>query len=66
MELTKEYKPQTINPTQLNIYEPQEIMAVGGIELFSKLIGNDKPIEVLPIGFTEKEWEEIDRLLDLD
>lgn len=62
----KEYTPKAINPTQLNIYDPKEIMAVGGIALFSKMIGNDKPIPVTPIKFSKEEWDEIDKLLDID
>ncbi|MDX2303821.1 MAG: hypothetical protein NW226_13530 [Microscillaceae bacterium] len=69
MEITKTEKeniPKTIHPSQLNIYDPKEIMAVGGIALFSKMIGNDKPIPVTHIEFTEEEWDEIDRILDID
>ncbi|MCU0446261.1 MAG: hypothetical protein MUE85_15245 [Microscillaceae bacterium] len=65
-KIAKEYKPQTINPTQLNIYNPKEIMSVGGIEIFSKMIGNDKPIQIPSIEFTQEEWDEIERLLNID
>ncbi len=34
-------------------------MKAGGLAAFSKLIGNDKPIKLIPIEFTEAEWDEM-------
>jgi hypothetical protein len=50
----------------LNVYNSDQINAAGGIEAFSKLIGNDKPIEPPKIEFTKEEWEEMDRILKRD
>ena len=47
----------------LNVYNSDQINAAGGIEAFNKLIGNDKPIEVPKIEFTNEEWEEMERIL---
>lgn len=44
---------------QLNVYNSEQINAAGGIAAFSKLIGNDKPIEAPNIEFTNEEWEEM-------
>ena len=51
---------------QLNVYNSAQINAAGGIAAFSKLIGNDKPIEAPNIEFTEEEWEEIEKILKQD
>ena len=50
----------------LNIYNSNQINAAGGIEAFSKLIGNDKPIEAPKILFTNEDWHEIERILKQD
>ncbi|MCU0447619.1 MAG: hypothetical protein MUF58_21555 [Arcicella sp.] len=62
METTKTKKGlviKKINPKAWNIYKPKDIVAVGGIEKFSQLIGNDKEIELPKFDFTEQEWEEM-------
>ena len=43
----------------MNLYSTDDIMKAGGIEAFSKLIGNDKPIKPIPLGFSEEEWEKM-------
>jgi hypothetical protein len=50
----------------LNLYNSDEINAAGGIKAFSKLIGNDKPIEVPKIEFTDEDWMEIEKILKQD
>jgi hypothetical protein len=50
----------------LNVYNSDQINAAGGIEAFNKLIGNDKPIEVPKIEFTDAEWEEMEKILKQD
>jgi hypothetical protein len=50
----------------LNIYNADQINAAGGIEPFNRLIGNDKPIEVPKIEFTDEEWREIEKILKQD
>jgi hypothetical protein len=57
----------TIKKTHgLNVYNSDQINAAGGIEAFNKLIGNDKPIEVPKIEFTDAEWEEMEKILKQD
>lgn len=51
---------------QLNVYNSAQINAAGGIAAFSKLIGNDKPIEPPNIEFTDEEWKEIEKILKQD
>ncbi|MCX8491258.1 MAG: hypothetical protein ORN54_09350 [Cyclobacteriaceae bacterium] len=51
---------------ELNFYNSDQIKAAGGIEAFNKLIGNDKPIEVPKIEFTDTEGEEIEKILKQD
>ncbi len=54
----KPFIPRSKDP-KLNLYSPDDIMKAGGLAAFSKLIGNDKPIKLIPIEFTEAEWEEM-------
>ena len=54
----KVFIPRSKDPV-LKIYSPSDIMKAGGIAAFSKLIGNDKPIKLIPIDFTEEEWDEM-------
>jgi hypothetical protein len=58
-KIDKELALKRINPKEWNIYTPQEIVAAGGIEKFSQLIGNDKEIELPKFDFTEQEWEDM-------
>ncbi|MDX2303923.1 MAG: hypothetical protein NW226_14040 [Microscillaceae bacterium] len=58
-KIEKEHIPKKINPKEWNIYKPKEIIAVGGIEKFSQMIGNDKEIEVPKFDFTKEDWEEM-------
>jgi hypothetical protein len=51
---------------KLNIYNSKQINAVGGIESFLDIIGSDKPIEIPPFDFTEKEILEMDELMKED
>ena len=55
---TTQFIPRSKDP-RLKLYSPDDIMKAGGIAAFSKLIGNDKPIKLIPIKFTEDEWEEM-------
>ncbi|GAB3519102.1 hypothetical protein [Emticicia fontis] len=73
METTKTNRPQrrskkTFIPKskdpELNLYSPSDIIKAGGIEAFSKLIGNDKPIPPPGIHFTEEKWDDIMKYLD--
>ncbi|MES2733135.1 MAG: hypothetical protein V4714_15415 [Bacteroidota bacterium] len=51
--------PPFLPGIKLNIYNSEQINALGGIDLFSKAIGNDKPIAVPDFGFTSEEWEKM-------
>ena len=51
---------------KLNIYNPKQINALGGIESFLDLIGSDKPIEIPAFDFSEKELLEMDELMKED
>lgn len=55
--------PRSKDP-KLNLYSPSDIMKAGGIEAFSKLIGNDKPISPPDIHFTEEKWNDMMKHLD--
>jgi hypothetical protein len=44
---------------RLNVYNSEQVNALGGIDAFSKAIGNDKPIPVPDFGFTSEEWEQM-------
>jgi hypothetical protein len=46
---------------RLNIYNPKQINAVGGMESFLDLIGSDKPIEIPNFNFTEEELINMDK-----
>jgi hypothetical protein len=48
---------------KLNIYNPKQINAVGGMESFLDLIGSGKPIEIPNFNFTEEELFEMDELM---
>lgn len=54
----KPFIPRSKDP-KLNLYSPDDIMKAGGLAAFSKLIGNDKQIAPISLGFTEAEWEEM-------
>ena len=54
----KPFIPRSKDP-RLKLYSPDDIMKAGGLAAFSKLIGNDKPIKLIPIGFTDEEWDEM-------
>lgn len=57
-KLKKPFIPRSKDP-KLNLYSPDDIMKAGGLAAFSKLIGNDKPLAPISLGFTEVEWEEM-------
>jgi hypothetical protein len=61
--LSKLIKRAAILPFQpgarLNVYTSKQVNALGGIDAFSKAIGNDKPIAVPDFGFTSEEWDEM-------
>jgi hypothetical protein len=66
MESIKNEKPNTpfkMLSTQINVFSSKDINSVGGIEEFSKLIGNDKPIPVPTIEFSDEEWSQMEELL---
>ncbi|MBC7921327.1 MAG: hypothetical protein H7Z75_09595 [Ferruginibacter sp.] len=44
---------------RLNVYNSEQINALGGIEAFSKAIGNNQPIVIPDFGFTDQEWEQM-------
>lgn len=48
---------------KLNIYSPQQINAVGGIEKFLDLVAQKEPISIPDFGFTEAEWKEMEKFL---
>ena len=50
----------------LNVFNSTQINAAGGLDAFSKQIGNDQPIAVPYLDFTEQEWDEMSRQLDGD
>lgn len=47
----------------LNIYSPQQINAVGGIEKFLDLVAQKQPIPMPDFGFTEAEWQDMEKYL---
>jgi len=59
----KSFIPRSKDP-KLKLYSPSDIMKAGGIEAFSKLLGNDKPIPPPDIQFSEKKWEDMMKHLD--
>lgn len=65
-EIKKKTTDAFKKPPGLNVYNSDQINAAGGIEAFSKLIGNDKQIEVPKIQFTDEEWDEMEKILKQD
>jgi hypothetical protein len=51
--------------TRLNIYNSTQIKAVG-IEAFLDLVCEKEPIAPPDLGFTEEEWDEMEKLLKED
>lgn len=51
--------------TRLNIYNSTQIKAVG-IEAFLDLVSEKEPILPPDLGFTEEEWDEMEKLLKED
>jgi len=50
---------------QLNIYDSTQIKAVG-VETFLNLICEKEPIQPPDLGFTDAEWDEMEKLLKED
>lgn len=48
---------------KLNIYNPKQINAAGGMESFLDLIGSGEPIEIPNFDFSEEELKNIDKLM---
>lgn len=51
--------------TRLNIYNSTQIKTVG-IEVFLDLVCEKEPIAPPDLGFTEDEWDEMEKLLKED
>lgn len=66
--ITENNKPNNfqMNPNELNVFSPEDIMKNGGAETFSGLIGNDRPIPVPNLDFSQEEWLEIETYLQKD
>ncbi|MCU0325371.1 MAG: hypothetical protein MUF45_08985 [Spirosomaceae bacterium] len=52
-----------IQKGKLNIYSPEQIKRVGGIENFLDLVALKEPINIPDLGFTEEQWDEMEKLL---
>lgn len=53
----------TMKPDRLNIYDSTQIKAVG-IDTFLDLVCEKAPISFPDFGFTEAEWDEMEKFLD--
>jgi hypothetical protein len=51
---------------KLNIYTPEQINALGGMNGFLDVIASKKPIKIPTIEFSEKEWDDMEKLLKED
>ena len=50
---------------QLNVYDPALIKAIGA-EVFFDLVAPKAPLPIPDLGFTEAEWDEMERQLRND
>ncbi len=48
---------------KLNIYSPQQINQIGGIEKFLDLVASKEPILIPEFGFSDAEWDVMEKHL---
>lgn len=66
MITTKKIDSSAIPPIQkgkMNIYSPEQIRRAGGVENFLDLIALKEPIHIPDLGFTDDQWDEMEKLL---
>lgn len=66
MITSKKIPPTKIPPLQkgkLNIYSPEQVKQAGGIENFLNIVALKEPITIPDLGFSEEQWNEMEKLL---